>query len=327
MALDPRIILAGEQAQIERPNAVLLRGELLANARQRNEMGAQEMAEKARLNQLLSAGAGEDELIRQGFPGVATTVGNNRRANERSVIDREKADQDTFSFKLGRSIANLATIEDPSQVAEWYNDQVRQGLMPMRKATEQMRAVPLDAAGFAQWKDKMYGMGLSAVERFRLAEQKRTNDAMGAHRDRTAGETERHNREQERIAAARAARAGESAAGEGWQRIDGYDPETGEPAFEWTQTRGLPRGQPPTTKLVPKPRREPEDLQAGAEYSREFGNDPNLRRPDAPGPAEYASAAKRFAKDPAVAGAVRGKWVPGKGFEVKRDGKLIGYYD
>ena len=76
-----------------------------------------------------------------------------------------------------------------------------------------------------------------------------------------------------------------------------------------------------------RPRRDPDDVQLGGEYTREFGTDPYLRPKGAPGPAEYIAAARRFARDPQVAGATRGVWIPGQGFEVKRNGKLVGYYD
>jgi hypothetical protein len=84
---------------------------------------------------------------------------------------------------------------------------------------------------------------------------------------------------------------------------------------------------PISTTGRPRPRRDPADIEIEGEYRDTFGRDPALRETGQPTPIEYKAAAKRFSRDSAMKDAERGKWVPGKGFEVFRGGKLVGYYD
>lgn len=125
-------------------------------------------------------------------------------------------------------------------------------------------------------------------------------------------------------AAAERSRAG--AAAEGYKLVEGVD-EQGKDDFEFVQVRGGPKGEKPTTRLKPRARREAEDLAVDSEYRLTFGQDPTMRPKGAPAPVTFKSALQRFSKDPAMQGAQRGQWVIGKGFEVYRDGKLIGHYE
>jgi hypothetical protein len=77
---------------------------------------------------------------------------------------------------------------------------------------------------------------------------------------------------------------------------------------------------------APRTRRKAEDLEIEREYIDTYGRDPLMRERGSPSQIEFKNAAKRFAGDAQMKDTERGAWVPGKGFEIYRNGTLVGHY-
>jgi hypothetical protein len=249
-------------------------------------------------------------------------VGKNARENERISAEANAKKFEVFKGKLGLSLQQLGAVQSPEQAQQWYASQVKDGLMPMQTATEHMRQLPTDPQAFAQWRDGMIRTGATAIQQLeqRVREQnlgltEARNEETGRHNLAT----EENNRLMRLLQRDRLAKEH----GPGATQIVQANDAEGNPQFFRVPKTG-PEG--PIQGMTPRARREPEDVQGGIDYSREFGNDPLLRPDNAPGPAEYADAAKSFAKDPDMKGSTRGRWVSDRGFEVKRNGKVVGYY-